>query len=121
MLSKVLFQAVLDEKSSSAKRAFAASCAVILKYASPSQAQKLIEDTAALHLGDRNSQISCATLLKSYSSLAVDVVSGYHTTTIPVIFLSRYVLDILSYYLSSFWNVLLPLHANYLGTCLLRF
>lgn len=90
MLSKVLFQAVLDEKSGSAKRAFAASCAIILKYASPSQAQKLIEDTAALHLGDRNSQISCAILLKSYSSLAADVVSGYHSSTIPVIFLSRF-------------------------------
>lgn len=94
MLSKVLFQAVLDEKSSSAKRAFGASCAIILKYATPSQAQKIIEDTAALHLGDRNSQISCAILLKNYSSLAADVVNGYHATILPVVFLSRYVLDI---------------------------
>lgn len=90
VLSKVSFQAVLEERSGSAKRAFAASCAIILKYASQFQAQKLIEDTAALHMGDRNSQISCAILLKNYSSLAADVVSGYHAIILPVIFLSRF-------------------------------
>ncbi|XP_020242083.1 proteasome-associated protein ECM29 homolog isoform X2 [Asparagus officinalis] len=90
MLSNVLFRAVLDEKSGYAKRSFASSCAIILKYASPSQAQKIIENTAALHSGDRNSQISCAILLKNYSSLAADVVNGYHATILPIIFLSRF-------------------------------
>jgi len=118
ILSKILFQAVLDEKSSSAKRAFAASCAIILKYASPSQAQKLIEETAALHLGERSSQISCAILLKNYASLAADVVSGYHATILPIIFFSRF--GFLKYYftisnlyilLSSYHQLLIVLNA----------
>ncbi|OMP08278.1 Armadillo-like helical [Corchorus olitorius] len=90
MLSRLLFPVVKEEKSTAAKRAFAGALAIILKYAAPSQAQKLIEDTAALHTGDRNSQISCAYLLKSYSSTALDVLSGYNTVIIPVIFLSRF-------------------------------
>ncbi|KAJ6794863.1 proteasome-associated protein ECM29-like protein isoform X3 [Iris pallida] len=90
MLSKLLFQAVLEEKSSAAKRAFAAACAIVLKYASPAQAQKLIEETVALHLGERNAQASCVVLLKNYSNLAADIVSGYHTTIFPVIFVSRF-------------------------------
>ncbi|XP_039131871.1 LOW QUALITY PROTEIN: proteasome adapter and scaffold protein ECM29-like [Dioscorea cayenensis subsp. rotundata] len=61
-LLKLLLAAVLEEKSKAAKRAFAAACAMVLKYAGPSQAQKLIEDTAALHLGERTAQISCAIL-----------------------------------------------------------
>lgn len=90
MLLKLLFQAVLEEKSGAAKKSFAAACAITLKYASPSQAQKLIEDTAALHLGDRNAQFSCAILLKNYSNLAADIVSGYHITIFPVTFISRF-------------------------------
>ncbi|GKU93498.1 hypothetical protein SLEP1_g7091 [Rubroshorea leprosula] len=90
MLSRLLFPAVKEGKSTAAKRAFAAALAIILKYAAPSQAQKLIEDTTALHIGDRNAQISCAFLLKSYSSTASDVLSGYHAAIIPVIFISRF-------------------------------
>ncbi|XP_058078401.1 uncharacterized protein LOC131226734 [Magnolia sinica] len=90
MLSKLLFSAVQDEKSGAAKRAFAAACAIILKYAGSSQAQKLIEDTTALHTGDRNAQISCATLLKNYSHIAADVVNGYYAITIPVTFVARF-------------------------------
>ncbi|GLU18926.1 hypothetical protein SLE2022_352020 [Rubroshorea leprosula] len=90
MLSRLLFPAVKEEKSTAAKRAFAAALAIILKYAAPSQAQKLIEDTTALHIGDWNAQISCAFLLKSYSSTASDVLSGYHAAIIPVIFISRF-------------------------------
>ncbi|KAJ0985238.1 hypothetical protein J5N97_003594 [Dioscorea zingiberensis] len=89
-LLKLLFAAVLEEKSKVAKRAFAASCAIILKYAGPSQAQKLIEDTAALHLGGRNAQMSCAVLLRNYSSFATDIVSGYHAVVVPVTFVSRF-------------------------------
>ncbi|XP_020599416.1 proteasome-associated protein ECM29 homolog isoform X2 [Phalaenopsis equestris] len=90
MLSKLLFRATLDEKRGSAKKSFAASCAIILKYGSPSLAQKLIEDTVALHLGDRNYQVSCAVLLKNYANLAADILSGYHAAIIPVIFVSRF-------------------------------
>lgn len=97
MLSKLLFQATIDEKQGAAKRSFAASCAIILKYGSPTLVQKLIEDTVALHLGERNSQVSCAVLLKKYANLAADVLSGYHAIIIPVIFVSRLVLDILAY------------------------
>jgi proteasome component ECM29 len=94
MLLKLLYTAVLEERSSAAKRAFASSCAAVLKYASQSQAQKLIEDTASLHLGEKNSQLSGAVLIKSYLSNAADVISGYNAVVIPVIFSSRYVKDI---------------------------
>ncbi|KAG1338330.1 hypothetical protein COCNU_04G006360 [Cocos nucifera] len=90
MLLKLVYHAVIEEKRSAAKRAFAAACAVILKHASPSQAQKLIEETAALNLGERNAQISCAILLKNYLNLAADVLSGYHAIVIPVVFVSRF-------------------------------
>ncbi|KAK1280870.1 hypothetical protein QJS04_geneDACA015003 [Acorus gramineus] len=90
ILLKLLFPAVLEERSATAKRAFASACAIVLKYAGPSQAQKLIEDTAALHVGDRNAQISCAILLKNYSSFAADVVSGYLAITVPVTFIARF-------------------------------
>ena len=94
MLLKLLFPVVKEERSASSKRAFANACAIVLKYAGPPQIEKLIEDTAALHTGDRNAQISCALLLKSYSSMATDVLSGYHATIVPVIFLSRLVLEL---------------------------
>ncbi|KAL9458549.1 hypothetical protein AB3S75_007422 [Citrus x aurantiifolia] len=90
MLLRLLFPVVKEEKSAAAKRAFASACASVLKYAAPSQAQKLIEETAALHIDDKNSQISCAILLKSYSSVASDVLSGYHAVIVPVIFISRF-------------------------------
>ncbi|PWA36267.1 ARM repeat superfamily protein [Artemisia annua] len=79
-----------EERSGASKRAFANSCAFVLKYAAPSQVHKLIEETAALHSGDRNSLIACALLLKSYASTASDIVSGYYATVVPVIFLSRF-------------------------------
>ncbi|KAI3837921.1 hypothetical protein MKX03_019436 [Papaver bracteatum] len=89
-LVRVLFPAVVEEKSGAAKRAFASACGILLKYVASSQAQKLIEDTTALHTGDRNSQISCAVLLKSYANRAADVVSGYGATIIPVNFVARF-------------------------------
>lgn len=98
ILLKLLFPVVKEEKSAAAKRAFASACAIVLKHAAPPQAQKLIEDTVALHTGDRNAQITCAILLKSYSSMASDVLSGYHMSIIPVIFISRSNL-----YVSSFF------------------
>ncbi|RYR45699.1 hypothetical protein Ahy_A07g031502 isoform A [Arachis hypogaea] len=90
MLVRLLFPVVKEEKSITAKRAFASACAKVLKYVPVLQAQKLIEDTVALHAGDKNSQIACAYLLKSYSSVAADVVGGYHAVIIPVVFLSRF-------------------------------
>ncbi|KAJ8751379.1 hypothetical protein K2173_016576 [Erythroxylum novogranatense] len=90
MLLKLLFPVVRNEKSTLTKRAYASACAIILKYAGPSLAQKMIEDTAALHAGERNEQISCAILLKSYSSMAPDVLSGYLAIIVPVIYLSRF-------------------------------
>lgn len=90
MLLKLLLPTVIEEKSGYAKRAFASACAIVLKYSAPSQAQKLVDDVAALHAGDRNAQVSCAVLLKSCASLAADVVSGYYATLIPVIFISRF-------------------------------
>lgn len=50
----------------------------------------MIEDTAALHLGERNEQIACAVLLKSYFSSAADVLGGYNDVIVPVIFISRF-------------------------------
>ncbi|XP_031477380.1 uncharacterized protein LOC116248548 isoform X2 [Nymphaea colorata] len=90
LLSKILFPATLAEKSGIAKRAFAGACASTLKYAVPSVAQQLIEDTTALHIGDKNSQLSCAILLKNYSHLASDVASGYHSVILPVVFVERF-------------------------------
>ncbi|KAJ4979048.1 hypothetical protein NE237_009828 [Protea cynaroides] len=90
MLLKILFSAVKEEKSGAAKRAFASACGVTLKHSVASQAQKLIEDTVGLHTGDRNAQISCVVLLKNFSQLAADVVSGYLATIIPVAFVSRF-------------------------------
>ncbi|KAK7276642.1 hypothetical protein RIF29_17785 [Crotalaria pallida] len=90
MLVRLLFPVVKEEKSTMAKRAFASACAKVLKYIAAAQAQKLIEDTAALHAGDRNSQIACALLLKNYSSMAGDVVGGYQAVIIPIVFLSRF-------------------------------
>uniref|UniRef100_A0A0D9XWN5 Proteasome adapter and scaffold protein ECM29 HEAT-repeat domain-containing protein n=1 Tax=Leersia perrieri TaxID=77586 RepID=A0A0D9XWN5_9ORYZ len=89
-LLRVLYSAVLEEKSSAAKRAFASSCAAVIKYASPSQAQKLIEDTASLHLGEKNAQLCAAVLVKAYLSNAADVLGGYNAVVIPVIFASRF-------------------------------
>lgn len=99
MLLKLLFPVVKEERSVAVKRAFASACAIVLKHASLLQAQKLIEETAALHAGDRNDQISCSILLKSYSSMASDVVSGYHAAMVPVIFVSRSESEILFFYL----------------------
>ncbi|XP_062171204.1 uncharacterized protein LOC133876988 [Alnus glutinosa] len=90
MLLRLLFPVVKEEKSIAAKRAFASACAIVLKHATPLQAENLIEETVALHTGDRNDQMSCAILLKSYSSMASDVVSGYHAAIVPVIFVSRF-------------------------------
>ncbi|KAI4987268.1 hypothetical protein ZWY2020_020068, partial [Hordeum vulgare] len=42
------------------QRALASSCVVVLKYSIQFQAQKLIEDTASLHLGESGSQLSGA-------------------------------------------------------------
>ncbi|KAI4308224.1 hypothetical protein L6164_031321 [Bauhinia variegata] len=90
MLVRLLFPVVKEEKSATAKRAFASACAKVLNYAATSQAEKLIEETAALHSGDKSSQIACALLLKSYSSTASDVVGGYQAIVIPILFLSRF-------------------------------
>ncbi|KAF5195325.1 Proteasome-associated ecm29, partial [Thalictrum thalictroides] len=90
LLLKLMFPAVVEERSGAAKRAFASTCAIILKYAPSSQAQKLIEDTAALHTGDRNAQVSCAVLLKNITHIAADVVSGFHATIFPVTFIARF-------------------------------
>ncbi|KAL2941950.1 Proteasome adapter and scaffold protein ECM29 [Bienertia sinuspersici] len=89
-LLRLLFSAVVEERSGSAKRAFASAFAMALKYSTPTQAQQSIDDVAALHAGDRNSQVSCAVLLKSCTSLAADVITGYHVTILPVIFISRF-------------------------------
>uniref|UniRef100_A0A7N0UGU9 Proteasome-associated protein ECM29 homolog n=1 Tax=Kalanchoe fedtschenkoi TaxID=63787 RepID=A0A7N0UGU9_KALFE len=89
-LLRLLFPAVKEEKSIAAKRAFASACGLVLKYAPQSQGQKLIEDTAALHNGDRNAQIACAILLMSYLSRATDIMSGYYAIIMPVIFISRF-------------------------------
>lgn len=88
-LLKLLLPVVKDERSASSKRALANACAIVLKYTAPPQAQKLIEDTASLHFGDRNDQIACAILLKSYASTAADTLNGYHAIIVPVIFVSR--------------------------------
>lgn len=118
MLLRLLFPAVKEERSAATKRAFASACAVVLKYATASQAQKLVEDTIALHTGDRNEQMSCAILLKSFASTALDVISGYYAEIIPVIFISRYQnlfsIDIITLLLCSYiknninysWNFL---------------
>ncbi|KAH0895160.1 hypothetical protein HID58_057589 [Brassica napus] len=90
MLLRLLFPVAKEEKSSAAKRAFSSACGVVLKYSSPSQAQSLIEETAALHSGDRSSQIACASLFKSFSSTASDIMSGHQSAIVPVIFLSRF-------------------------------
>ncbi|KAF5778932.1 putative armadillo-like helical, proteasome component Ecm29 [Helianthus annuus] len=89
-LLRLLFVAVKEERSAASKRAFANACAFLIKFAAPSQVHKLIEQTAALHTGDRNSQIACAFLLKSYASTSSDILTGYYATVVPVIFLSRF-------------------------------
>ncbi|KAM7279522.1 hypothetical protein ACFE04_006656 [Oxalis oulophora] len=89
-LLRLLFQVVKEERSVAVKRAFASAFAVVLKYAAPSQAQQFIEEAAALYNGDKNEQVSCATILKSCSSMAADVLSGYHAVIVPVIFISRF-------------------------------
>ncbi|PAN41168.1 hypothetical protein PAHAL_8G022100 [Panicum hallii] len=90
LLLKLLYTAALEERSSAAKRAFASSCATVLKYASPSQAQKLIEDTTSLHSGGKNDQLSGAILIKAYLSNAADILGGYNAVVVPVIFVSRF-------------------------------
>ncbi|CAD6258403.1 unnamed protein product [Miscanthus lutarioriparius] len=90
ILLKLLYTAVLEERSSAAKKAFASSCATVLKYASLPQAQKLIEDTTSLHSGGKNDQLSGAILIKAYLSNAADILGGYNAVVIPVIFVSRF-------------------------------
>ncbi|CAD6258432.1 unnamed protein product [Miscanthus lutarioriparius] len=90
ILLKLLYSAVLEERSSAAKKAFASSCATVLKYASLPQAQKLIEDTTSLHSGGKNDQLSGAILIKAYLSNAADILGGYNAVVIPVIFVSRF-------------------------------
>jgi proteasome component ECM29 len=89
MLLRLLFPVAKEEKSSAAKRAFSSACGIVLKYSSPSQAQSLIEETAALHSGDRSSQIACASLFKSFSSTAADIMSSHQSAIVPAIFISR--------------------------------
>ncbi|KAK6119824.1 hypothetical protein DH2020_046449 [Rehmannia glutinosa] len=77
----------------------------IKPFTTPSQAQKLIEDTANLHSGDRNDQIACAILLKSYASTAADTLNGYHAIIVPVIFVSRFEDDkIISSLYEELWD-----------------
>lgn len=95
MLVRLLFPVVKEERSAISKRAFANACAMVLKHSNLAQIEKLIDDTAALHTGDKNSQVSCAVLLKSFFSTAGDVVSGYHAAIFPVIFISRSVYKML--------------------------
>ncbi|ANM61265.1 ARM repeat superfamily protein [Arabidopsis thaliana] len=90
MLLRLLFPVAKEEKSSAAKRAFSSACGIVLKYSSPSQAQSLIEETAALHSGDRSSQIACASLFKSFSSTAADIMSSHQSAIVPAIFISRF-------------------------------
>ncbi|XP_010474525.1 PREDICTED: proteasome-associated protein ECM29 homolog [Camelina sativa] len=90
MLLRLLFPVAKEEKSSAAKRAFSSACGIVLKYSSPSQAQSLIEETAALHSGDRSSQIACASLFKSFSSTASDIMSSHQSAIVPAIFISRF-------------------------------
>lgn len=90
LLVRVLFAAVKEEKSASSKRAFANACGSVLKHATSSQAEKLIEETAALHTGDKNAQLSCAVLIKSFASVAPDVISGYYGELLPIVYMSRY-------------------------------
>ncbi|CAH2033513.1 unnamed protein product [Thlaspi arvense] len=90
MLLRLLFPVAKEERSSAAKRAFSSACGIVLKYSSPSQAQSLIEETAALHSGDRSSQIACASLFKSFSSTASDIMSGHQSAIVPAIFISRF-------------------------------
>ncbi|KAJ3681025.1 hypothetical protein LUZ60_015514 [Juncus effusus] len=89
-LTKTLFHAVLDEKSGSVKKAFASSFSTVLKYASQAQVQKLLEDAAGLHSGDKNAQVSGAVLLRACFNNASEVLSGYNSVVIPVAFLSRF-------------------------------
>ncbi|KAK4773586.1 hypothetical protein SAY87_028605 [Trapa incisa] len=89
-LLRLLFPAVKEERSAATKRAFASACALVLKQATASQAQKLVEDTITLHAGDKNEQMSCAILLKSFTSTAMDIISGYYADIVPVIFISRF-------------------------------
>lgn len=90
MLVRVLFAAVKEEKGVSTKRAFSNACGLLLKYGSTSQAEKLIEETMALHAGDKNAQMSCAVLIKSFASVAPDVISSYYGEVLPIVFISRY-------------------------------
>ncbi|KAD4180200.1 hypothetical protein E3N88_28791 [Mikania micrantha] len=90
MLVRLLFVVVKEERSAASKRAFANACAFLIKYAAPSQVHMLIEETAALHNGDRNSQIACAFLLKSYASTSSDIFTSYYAAVVPIIFLSRF-------------------------------
>jgi len=59
-----------------------------LKYASQAQAQKLIEDTTALHLGEKNAQVSGVVLLRAYFNNLAEVFSGYSVVVIPMTFFS---------------------------------
>ena len=105
---KPLFLAVLEEKGNAAKRAFASACASTLKYAKASQTQKIIDDTASLHSGDRNSQISCAILLKNFLNNAADRLDGHHAVVLPVIFVSRFgVLFFQSWHMFNIFSILL--------------
>lgn len=117
MLLKLLFPAVINEKSWAAKRAFAGACAMVFKHTTLVHAQKLIEDTIALQIGDKNSQLSCGILMKNYSNLAFDVVSGYHAVIYPVIFAARYILS--NYpFLSPFLLSKTTIKYGFGGTCL---
>lgn len=91
-LVKVLFPAVEREKSSASKKAFAAACGGLLKYAGSAQAQKMIEDSIALYtsVGDKETQVASAILLKTFSQQAADIVKGYHTIVLPVVFMARF-------------------------------
>jgi proteasome component ECM29 len=89
--TNTILKTLFHEKSSSVKRTFTSSCAIILKYASLAQAQKLIEDTTALHLGEKNAQVSGAVLLRAYFNNVAEVLSCYSVVVVPVTFVSRYV------------------------------
>lgn len=91
ILLTVLKTAVQNEKSTSSSRAFASTCATVVKHAGHMQVKALFEEAVTLyHSSAAKSQITSALLLKELSHQASEIFAGYHAVVLPVAFVARF-------------------------------
>ncbi|XP_024544607.1 proteasome adapter and scaffold protein ECM29 [Selaginella moellendorffii] len=90
-IMKVLIPTVISEKSTAAKKAFAAACAAVMKVSGDRLLEQLIADIVGFYKsGDKDSRIASGLLLKELSRQASDGLKQQATLVLPVAFIGRF-------------------------------